>query len=81
MLTLANKGGISASASQLLGIVLVAGLVSAAVALLWSAATGAESRSEADLRGRLRALDELAGQGAIRPEEYARAQSALLKEN
>ena len=80
VLTIATREGISATLPQILGIAVVVGLLSAAIALLWTTATGAQARSDGDLDARLRALDELVTQGSIGPEDYERARSALLRE-
>lgn len=71
--------GVTATAPPLIGLVLVAGLLAAATALIWSAARDAEARSDMDRSGRLRALDELAAAG-LSPDEYARLQATLLRE-
>jgi hypothetical protein len=76
----ATKISISASVAPLVGIALVAGMLTTTVAVIRAAAAGAQTRSDADLRGRLRALDELVAQGCFGPEGYAQAQAALLKE-
>lgn len=80
LLAIATKGGIATTALVLLGLALLAGFLAMAAALFRAAADGSEARSREDVGGRLRALDELVAQGALRPEDYATRQAALLKE-
>ena len=79
-LALETKGGIATTALLLLGLGLLAGFLAMAAALLRAAADGSEARSRGDVSSRLRALDELVAQGALRPEDYATRQAAVLKE-
>ena len=80
LLAVATKGGFAPIALMLLGLGLLAGFLAMAAALLRAAADGSEARSRGDVRSRLRALDELVAQGAMRPEDYATRQAALIKE-
>jgi hypothetical protein len=80
LLAVATKGGVATTALLLLGLGLLAGFVAIAAAQLRAAADRSEARSRGDVSSRLRALDELVAQGALRPEDYATRQAALLKE-
>jgi hypothetical protein len=79
VLAVATKGSIASTAFVLLGLGLLAAFLAMAAALLRSAAAAAEGRSRGDVRGQLRALDELVAKGLLRPEDYAVRQAALLK--
>lgn len=80
LLAVATKSGVATTALLLLGLGLLAGFVAMTAAQFRAAADGSEARSRGDVPSRLRALDELVAQGALRPEDYATRQAALLKE-
>lgn len=76
----ADKEGLGTTAPWLLGIGLVVGLAVMAAAVFRTVVSRAEASSRGDQSARLRALDELAALGGIRPEDYEARRSALLRE-
>lgn len=80
LLAVTIKGGVAAT-GLLIAALGLAAVLTMAVALFRNAADAGEARSRGDVPSRLRALDELASQGLLKPDDYASRRAELLLEN